>query len=41
MFLVSREQQATARKTSCLQKRGGRNIPLNMTDVSSRNLDGS
>jgi len=39
MLLVSREQQATARKTSCLQKRGGGNIPLNRADVSSRNLD--
>lgn len=39
MLLVSREQQATARKTSCLQKRGGGNIPLNRADVSPRNLD--
>lgn len=39
MLLVSRERQATARKTSCLQKRGGRNIPLNRADISSRNLD--
>lgn len=39
MLLVSREWQATARKTSCLQKRGSRNIPLNRADVSSRNLE--
>lgn len=39
MLLASREWQATARKTSCLQKRGVGNIPLNRADVSSRNLD--
>lgn len=39
MLLVSRERQATARKTRCLQKRGSGNIPLNRADVSSRNLD--
>lgn len=39
MLLVSREWQATARKTSCLQKRDSGNIPLNRADVSSRNFD--
>lgn len=39
MLLMSREWQATARKTSCLQKRDCRNIPLNRADVGSWNLD--